>query len=119
MAATTREDINLNAADSGSMYPQVASNDTELDIEVGKVATEQKRETGSSEDAAAIKARLVGEGFKKNVVKPESVSEDMRLGHEDTLVAQASEKEMEADVKSKEADKAASELSEVKKSSKK
>jgi len=84
MAAATRDAIQ---DESGSPFTLPASNDTELDIEVAKIAEEQKRTTGQSEDTASIKARLLAEGFKRTVVTPESVEDDMRSAHESTQVA--------------------------------
>jgi hypothetical protein len=88
MAASTRADVNL---DKNSPFTLPASNDTELDIEVAKVAEQQKRETGQSEDSAQIKSRLMGEGFKHDAKVPASVEEDMRETHKDTETAKEAE----------------------------
>ncbi|MDQ3816106.1 MAG: hypothetical protein M3362_00260 [Acidobacteriota bacterium] len=86
MAASTRDSVTET-----NPFTMPASNDTELDIAVAEEAEKQKRETGQSEDSASIKSRLLADGFKRDVKKPESVEDDMRLAHEDTVTARESE----------------------------
>jgi hypothetical protein len=97
----TRDDLN------NAFGP--ASNDTELDIEVGRIATEQKETTGQSEDAATIKGRVLAEGFDREVYKPESTEEDMRLGHESSVAAYEEDRNNRVEAAQAEADRVAAE----------
>ncbi len=90
--ATTRDDIEDNTSSTDEMYNRPVSNDTLVDIEVGKEAERQKAETGQSEEIHHIKARLQSEG-NENIKEPKSMEEDMRMGHEDTVIARKQDAE--------------------------
>lgn len=102
--ATTREDV---------MYPHPVSNDTELDMEVGRVAEEQKRTTGQSADAAQIKAQVLANGFKPSVAENLTMEEDMRRGHLDTLKAKKADIENLQEARDREGERLDDQVSRV------